>query len=311
MILGCFLGAGFVSGREIAFYFARFDSGWFLSIILTVIFFFLLTMLFFKLSEKTNNFYAFSNMYFGKTSKVISFLISICLLIISGSMVAGTGTLAKQLGLCKFLVIVITLILTFFIVIGNTKSISKINILLVPLLILILLILSKFNFLENSINAKAIISGGNYVFINITTLGMFILEIGENYSKKQKLSIVLCSSIIIGILLFGLTSAIITNNLTFDPMPNLVLANGNIILKGLIQISIYFGLFTTFIANILVLSNYIDKFLKSKVWSILITIFLSVIISLIGFEYIVGYVYLIIGITGMILVFGALVKRKG
>jgi len=313
LILGCFLGAGFVSGREIAFYFGRFGLSAVLSIVLTVILFFVLVLFFFFLSNKTQDYKEFSSVYFGRCSSVFNWLLSICILIISSSMLAGTRSLADSLNINESIFVLGTLILTFFVVLGNIQSLSKINTILMPIVIVIMLVACKKGMcdIESGNTFGAMINGSNYVFINIVTLGMFVLEIGHKYTTKEKIIISLLSSLIIGVMLFVICFSIMSNGLVGETMPNLILAENNRILYICMQIGIFFGLFTTLIANILILCNFLNKYIKSRSFSLLITIFLSFLLSSFGFEIIVGYIYSIIGVVGIVLILSVVFNKKG
>ena len=135
LILGCFLGAGFVSGREIAFYFAKFGMSSIVSIVVTTIIFLLLTLFFLFLSDKFHNFEAFCSCCFGKYSNIINSLLALSILIISGTMLAGTFSLADELNISNSILVFITMVITFLTVMGNAKSITKVNVFLVPFLI--------------------------------------------------------------------------------------------------------------------------------------------------------------------------------
>ena len=188
LILGCFFGAGFVSGREIAFYFGRFGWESVIAIVVSMLLFFMLTTFFFTLSKDSDNFYSFSNKYFEKLSCLVNWLLVVCILIISSSMLAGTKSLAEALNINELIFILVTLISAFFVVLGNVRSLSNVNLVLLPILIIILMIVASRGgneVISHENLCCAILNGGNYVFINIVTLGMFILEIGNKYSKKE------------------------------------------------------------------------------------------------------------------------------
>lgn len=313
LILGCFLGAGFVSGREVAFYFARFGWASMLSIILSSILFCLLLIYFFYLSSICNNINSFCSNYFGKMSVVINWMLAICVLILSSSMLAGTTTLAEVINLNPIIFLIISLILAFCVVAGEVKFLSKINVVLMPMIIIILLIVMSRggdNLIHSGNEFKAIIYGVDYVFINIVTLGMFIIEIGNSYSRKQGIIISIISSIVIAVMTICIAIAIMGNGLMSDGMPNLTLSQNNNVLYLLMQISIYFGLFTTLVANVLVLSNFVNKYVSNYYISIIITLILSFVLSAFGFEVIVGYIYSIIAFVGLFMIGGAMISSK-
>lgn len=302
MLLGCFLGAGFVSGREVSSYFSRFGNQSIYAIIVSTILLFLLILFFLTLSNKTRNYSSFCAYYFGKFQSIANFLLSVCILIIVSSMFAGTASLSETFHINKYLFILLTFILAYFIVIGSTNSLSKVNIWLMPFLIIIVLIVTLTS-PSSSFNSNAIlsiISGGNYVFINIISVGLFLLEIGYKYSRKEKVLISIISSLIIGIMLLVINNAILKSNVGSAVFPNLILASKNKLLYISMQLSIFFGLFTTLISNVFLLANYINKFVDSYRLSVAISLCLGLILSAFGFEMMVGYIYWFIGLTGVL-----------
>ncbi|MGN0960612.1 MAG: hypothetical protein ACI4PF_00265 [Christensenellales bacterium] len=313
MLLGCFLGAGFVSGREVASYFSRFGNQSIWAVIIATILLFLLILFFLMLSNKTKNFSEFSQFYFGKLNNIADFLMAICVLIITSSMFAGTMSLSETFNINKFVFVGITLVLAFFIVIGNTHSLSKVNIILMPFLILIVLIATYVKGVNNSFDGSiilAVASGSNYVFINIVSIGLFLLEIGHKYTIKEKVLISIISSLVIGIMLIVINNAILNNMLIDEVFPNLTLAKNNKILYICMQLSIFFGLFTTLISNVFILSNYINKFIKHYRISVLVSLIMGLIFSFLGFQTMVGYIYWFIGFIGVIMIFFVIFKEK-
>ena len=312
LILGCFLGAGFVSGREIACYFSQYGNFAYISIVIAVGLFFTLVMFFFMLSKDTCSVGNFSKSYFGKFSGFANFMLMLSVLIVSSSMLAGTLSLAECLNINKYVFVTITIVLTYFIVIGNVKMMSKINSIVVPVLIAIVAIVSTINIGQGEVCVNAfqsIFSGINYMFINIVSLGMFLLEIGCRYTRKEKVLISIISSVIVGVLLVLATTAISSNNMVSEIMPMLKLAECNKVLFFVTQISIYFGLFTTLISNVFLLGNYVNSHVGNYKLSVAISIALSYILSLCGFDIIVGFVYSIIGVFGIALVISVCIKE--
>lgn len=315
MVLGCFVGAGFVSGREVASYFSIFGYNSIFGIILATILLFVLIVLFFLLSYIADSFSKFIHIYFGRSGCIINFLFAVSLLILISSMFACSISIADSLNINKFFIMLSNGILVLFVSIGNMKMLSRINNILMPMLIIILLVVTiGDNFYlsqaENNI-FLTLVSSSNYAFINIVTLGLFILEIGKHYNLKQKILGSLFSSLIIGVLLYLLNNAIIQNNLFDASMPILELAmQKNKLLGKLTGVAIWFGLFTTLVSCVVILSNYINKFVKNRLISLQISIITGMIFSYIGFGVIVSYVYSIIGLIGLVMVIRIIVKEK-
>ena len=153
-------------------------------------------------------------------------------------------------------------------------------------------------------------SGINYIFINIVSLGLFLLEIGDKLSKKQSVLVSLIVTIIIGILLFGLNNSIILQNLVGNVMPNLKLSENYRWLFVVMKLCLYLGLFTTLVSNVYIFAKFINKYLHNRFVSIIITICSGVAISFFGFANIVGYIYSIIGVVGLILIIQSFVVQK-
>lgn len=313
LLLGSFLGAGFVSGREVASYFSRFGNHSYIAIIVSILLLFLLIIFFLMISQRVRSFSHFTKLYFGKISVIINVLMTICVLIINSSMLAGTMSLAESFSVNKYLFVVITIILAYFIVMGNTQSLSKVNLILIPFVLIILFITSSKCNLQNSLNGSvllSVVSGCSYVFINIVSVGLLLIEIGHKYNKKEKLLVAIFSSLIIGCVLFVVNKAILANDLVLEMFPSLALARGSHFLYPSMQLSIFFGLFTTLISNTYLLSSYINNFIKSKHMSILFSLLLSWFISTMGFGIIVGYIYWFIGGVGLLIVMGVICREK-
>ena len=314
MILGCFLGAGFVSGREIASYFSRFGSSSIFAIIVAGVFFFLCLYLFLRLSEKADNYSKFISLYFGKYGVIINCLFSLSVFILISSMIAGTSSIATTLGINQIVFLSITLIICFFAVSGSDKMLSKINFILMPIILVIILLVCGVNFeITSSANGGffPIVSSTNYVLINIVTLGLFILEIGHKYTNKQKLIASIITSLIIMFFMFVINSAILDNELISTPMPILELAK----VKGglmsiLTAIVIWCGLFTTIISCVFILSNFLNKFINNYKLTVGIILVTALITSIVGFEFMVSYIYSIIGVIGLIFMIFIIKKER-
>lgn len=314
MIMGCFLGAGFVSGREIASYFSRFGKYSGYGILVATIMLFLLILVFLFLSSKVHSCERFCEVYFGKWGKVIHFLMSICVLIMLGSMFAGTTSLGETFHINSTIFTLITFFLAYLIVSRNVGVLQNVNLFLIPFVLVVVIITIWGSLGKCSISGNmffAIASGGNYVLINIVSLGMFLIEIGHKYSSKERYLIAIFSSLIIGVMLIFINNAILKNMVIDDVFPLLTMAKSSHILYVCMQIAIFFGLFTTLISNALIFCNYLQSIVHSRRLSCFLTLCLGLLLSIFGFSVIVGYIYWIIGLIGGVLLVGILLKEKG
>jgi len=315
IILGYFLGAGFISGKEIASYFSVYGEFSVLGIVISAIILFFLILLFLNLSDKVNNFGAFVEKYFGKFSKLINFLFAVCILIVTSSMFAGNRVIGEILGLNGELFTILICVLTSVIIFFSFKGLSFINNICVPIILITILIISKTNASVNFVSSNnlvgAFVSSINYVFINIVTLGLLILEVGHKFTKREKLLSAIIVSIIILALMLLSNKSIIVSHEEYSTMPLLNIAShrGNFV-WWLTSLTIWIGLFTTLVSCVYILSNYFNRTLNNKILSIIISLILGVVISYLGFDIMVGYVYSIIGIIGGIMVLRVLIKEK-
>jgi uncharacterized membrane protein YkvI len=220
-------------------------------------------------------------------------------------MIAGTYSMADILNYNKFVVVFLTLILAFLVVKNNVEGISKVNIILVPIMILVLIFTIKSGDVvvtDSTAVFSSFVSGGSYVFINIVSLGLLVVEIGQKYSKKEKFIISVICGIIITLLLIGINYSILTNGLCDNMMPNLYLSNRNNFLYFIMKVSLYVGLFTTLISNIFLLKNFLLKYVKNSTISIVISLIFSALLSMCGFDKLVGCIYLFIAFVGLLMV---------
>jgi len=299
VLLGCYLGAGFVSGREVAFYFSQYGKASYAGCLFCGLALFFLCMLFFNLpSFKIGVFDG------NKLSKGIGVLLAICVLIFNASMFAGTYALAISLRIQPIILVFVTVIITFFVVKNNISGISKINIFFIPILIIVLLMTINTNgdFVCDIGNFfGGVVSGIWYVFINIVSIGLLIFDIRNQYSKKQKFLICFIFSFVVFLILCKFNHSIISNGLIFETIPVIKLSGRNDILNVIMYIIIYIAMLTTLISNVYIFAKMLNKKIKNFNCFIIISIFLSSVLSLLGFENFVAYVYTFVGIVGVIM----------
>jgi len=315
LIVGGFVGAGFASGKEVACYMSSLGNMSWIAIIIVCILLFLLLQFFLTLSYKFKNFKHFILYNFGKGAVIINILFALSLLILISSMFAGSAVVANELNLNKIIILFLTFVLTLFVCLGDIKRIAFFNKILVPIMLIIILI-NCCNFSCNNVSYSAsffqvILNSSNYVFINIVTLGMFVLDIGKKYSRKEHFLASLLSVLIIGIVLVFCNVSIINYGLIDNIMPIIYLANmRGKVLKFLTVFTIWTALFTTLVSNVYMLSSYVSKFIKNKFINLFVILFLGVLISGVGFDIIVAYIYSFIGVVGLVIVVLSLCKKR-
>ncbi|MBE5757757.1 MAG: hypothetical protein E7345_02360 [Clostridiales bacterium] len=311
MLLGSIVGAGIASGREVAFYFSRFGVYSYLAIFLTVIILAFLMLFFFKLSNNSKGFSSFIDGTFYKGKKFIKGLFLISLIIFSSAMLSGTFEIGKMLNIGGGVVALVTVILCV-VSIKNIHVLSSVNFILFPFLIVFICIVCCTNnsiLLTSNNMILSITSSIIYPFINIVSLGMFIIEIGYRYTKKEKIWAVIISSFIVFLLMIFINNSILSNGVVEDVMPLVSIAKlkGNCVYTLMI-IFVWIGLFTTLASNIFVLKNSISLNVSESFKSVILLL-MCLSLCCFGFEIFVNYVYCFIGVVGFVFVLGVLKKE--
>lgn len=309
LILGNFIGAGFASGKEIFAYFSKFG---YISLFSVIIVFFLLTYLFKKC------------LYLGKISSdnnlINKKIIIICSMITMAAMLSGSFNVGNDYSLFIGITFLILFIITYiFVMYRGLNCISTINFILVPIMIVSIIINLIFNLKIYSYNFDfKFLSGGQsliysivYISMNMFSLGCFLIEIGKNYSLKQiKIasrlsSFTICIIINFAIICFNQNG--ITNKINV-PM-QLLAKNIGGIFYNVFSLILLFSMFTTLISSGFIIKSVLKN--KNKNYkNILIPLLVSLLISFLGFEFIINKLYFIVGIFGFIFIFKLFINLK-
>lgn len=147
------------------------------------------------------------------------------------------------------------------------------------------------------------LSGITYVFINMLTLGVFVLEVGHKYSRKEGMFASIICGVIIGVLLFVCNGGILSLENMFCNMPMLEVARTKSqAVFYASKIVVWFALLTSIISNIYVLDGYLSGVIRNKFLRLTTIILLSILLSFLGLDVMVRYMYLIIGVSCLMLV---------
>lgn len=306
LIVGNFIGAGFASGKEIFSYFAKYG---YISLFSVFLVFCLLNFLFKKC------------LYLGKVSTknnlINKKIILFCSVITIAAMLSGTFSVgydfSKKLAFILYLLFILLYIIVMLKGIG---CISVINFILVPIMIFTITLNTILNFKFSTPNFNFLLLGNSithsivYVSMNMFSLGCFLISIANKFSYKEIKLASFLSSLILSILIFLVILCFNQNNITnYHNVPMQTLSKN--ISKGfylVYSIVLLFSLFTTlisagFVANTSIKSNKI----KNKLF---IPLIFSILISLLGFNFIVNYLYFIVGLFGFCFIFKLLINLK-
>lgn len=329
-LLGTIIGAGFASGKEIATFFTRFG---YLSLGLAVLcgyLFYWISKLFLTAGNKlqANNFSDITKYLFKKKARYFDFALVICLIVLVASMLAGSNAIGVIIynDYNSLLISIITATASTLVAFGGLKSLSKLNYIIAPIMIIVLSVTCVLSFFlvkpEQAITFKAlemsdylmgIGSTITYVCLNMLLSGLILMQIGSNYNKQEIKS----SSKVFGggvaALIVLISLALILSNFGIfnSEMPIVALSlNISMSLGIVVSVIVYLAIFTTIVSTVYVTASYLKKYLKNYYLAVAICNVLSFVVSIFGFSNIVRFFYPVMGILGLVLVFVLLIRTN-
>ena len=253
-------------------------------------------------------------------SKMLSLLMIFCACIFSASMFAGLQKCGMDNGvLFNIILTIIVLILCATACFKKLIFLSKVNLLLIPLILCILTvffvqILPNSNFSTiPSLSIWSFFSGGFfcllYIVLNLSLSSVVIASSGEGLIKKQIRWVSLISSLILSVFIFVINFLILCNyDLVSAEMPLLSLASG--VMVYLLQFVIIIGCLTTLLSMVYISSEYSRKLFSNKIMIFVICVILPFSLSLFGFSSIVSYLYPLASFLGIFILFRIFFKQN-
>ena len=335
VIIGTLIGAGFASGQEMYIFFYSYGINGIFGLILSSVF---IGIIIYKtlgiiFQYDISNYKEFINLIIkGKSKKeylniknILNIVINIFILITFFIMIAGFGAyFEQQIKINHFIGSSILALLCFFVFKSNVKGLVRVNEILIPILILLIVLIGGLNFSKinitnviSDISFKAssgwIISSLLYSSYNSILLIPTLITL-KNYIKNKKsvLIISLISTIII--LILSVVLFFILSNIDIDisqlEMPivyviekifkGLIIVYGFIIISSIFTTSISLG--TSFLQNVI-------KNKKSYTHFAFIMCITSVVVSNFGFANLVNLLYPIFGYLGFFQILKILVTN--
>lgn len=296
-IVGGVVGSGFITGKEIAVFFARNGLFAFVGAIFSTIFFFFLFKYFLFHGEKVASLLASSKMFL---------FISISLnVILSASMMAGIVDISCEAGEMASLIIIITLISCLFVFKKGIRALDNFNMALVPLMIVVFVIIFlpkislNFHFAKGGIISSLWFSI-LYTVLNIANMTLLLSSLGAKLRKKQKTQVAFWATLALGILLLLVVAVLLQNQSVIgQDMPLLSLVNSwqNVVMSGLI----FLGSVTSLFSFVYASSSSLRGLNKNEMINFFLSILLPLIISFLGFGFIVTYIYPLASVLGILL----------
>lgn len=297
LICGCVMGAGFVSGSELWLFFGRY--GWFaLPLLLLFACVFgsgVYKVMMLKEKYKIGNIEELSVLLMPKIGRYIDYVLKFSYLVFASAMLACIRTLAGEW------VCVGVLIVSFVIVYLNKKTLMRLNLFLVPIVIGFVVSLIVVN--QNSIEIASLLRPTTSVFfasvgvvfyatVNLLLCFGALLKSYKSLTKKETYLVALVSSVILCVLAWCVLLLVCSTDFNLIDLPLSGVANSSGAMFGVLgDIVIVASIFTTFIAC--VFGVHTDKTSAHRLVFLFCTIY---ILSLVGFYHILEIGYFAVGV---------------
>ena len=326
VIIGTLIGAGFASGQEIYLFFFSHGILGLIGIIISSLIIGLVTYKTLKIAKErnVNNYREFLDAIILNTSKtehsklknVINGIINILIVITFFIMVAGFGAYLEQENIVPQIIgSTILAISCFIVLLSNVKGVVKVNGIIVPILILLIIVIGIINL--SSINLQEIknyiepTNSTNFILDSIlyasynSILLIPVLITLENYIKNKK-QIAMASLITTAIVII-LSSIIYSLLIKVDvPIENLEMPVVYVVSHMFWLFKIGYGfiiLGSIFTTSVSLGSSFLQNTCKTRKNYILLNFiicFIAVCISRIGFSNLVASLYPIFGYLGLL-----------
>ena len=321
VFFGTIVGAGFASGREIYVYFARFGICGLLMTILAGLLFYVLGYVFLQLGKrcKVQSLSDFFKLIFGKFSPLIEIVVIFSYIIVLSAMFAGFDSLQHIVfPNSKYPIIsIISAIFCVTTVLGGISKISKLNGILLPLLIAFMGAIFISSFFKEQLNIVTLLNMVDvdtvvYSFIcclifvcsNMFLTGFVLMKTGTQTLTAVDLRATKITGGVLLILTFFASLSIITNpeSAQYD-MPFVYLAFGiSDVFVIMSVVILWFAIFTTSIATMLTISWWLNSYINNFLYSTTIVCVISFLLSRVGFSIIIDILYPLTGLLDIIFV---------
>jgi len=315
LIIGSIIGAGFSSGKEIVVFFSNAGKISYVIIILTFFLLYYSINAFIKFANlvSANNIYSLNKILFKKTYKFFNFFILAGLFIFISAMVAGLNSVGNIIFKnIRFPVLtIVSLFFSFFISLNGYSAIKKVNNILMPIVIILMLVVTIFNIIFYKNSSQIAFIKANYfkyfmlaifyIGYNIVFSSGLIISNSQNFNnKKRRINTFLISVILVG-LVFLINYTLLHNsyNVLISDLPLLMLAfNINSLMGYIFAFVLWFSILTSLISSLyLFVNNFKNKFLISA-----IILCFAFALSFLGFSSIINYIYPIQGVISLIFI---------
>ena len=313
-IVGTTIGAGFASGRELWEFFSSYGLQSYLGIIIAMILFALSSIYIVWISRKhaTDNYYEVLLVLIGKPlARVFDGFIFLYLFSGSVIMFAGSGATFAQWDLPYIYGVLGLAIAVWLVLLGDINGLMKINSLLIPILVGVLLLIT-FNYAANNssftgeyLNShlKVWPSAITYAALNVISLLGVLSTMGKKITSTSGMILGgVFAAVILGIVAIMINSSLLKVSYVQQyeiPLFSLIPANEQL-LKVLTTIILWFAIYTTVLSNTHGLVHRIQKRLKYSSGVLSIFVIVSMLpLTFIGFSTLVNILYPLYGVLNL------------
>lgn len=300
LILGAIIGVGFASGKEICVFFFDFGGASMIGLLAFSLLYLYLFLVIQHISHKLsiNSYDKFNSVMFGKLCKLTNVVMLINFIITSAGMLAGADYLFETFFNVGFRIPSLVLsIITFVLLIGGIDKIKVVANIIIPLMLAVIVINSLKNITPQNVHMEITIQNGVMAVYYGLLFGVnnFVAAMPMLFETKLKskgkffVILTICVVILLNILVFA------SNNFSTS-MPMFELSKN-------VSSWFYYIYFTTLIMALfstLVICSYNTHNImfkgKKSLFTITMVVLTNLIISNLGYDFIVQYLYVISGI---------------
>jgi len=319
--VGTVVGAGFATGQEIMRFFTIYGKKSFYAVLLTTVLFIALGIRIMEIGKHCgfSSYGDITEGFFGKKiGRMMNLFMMVSLIVTSSAMLAGAGVLfEEQFSIPLIVGVFVTGSLTVLTIIAGIKGLMSVNIIFVPIMILFNFILMLFTFRYHNHDPVVIQYQPVTIYHLVNTSLMYvsfntILSIGVlgalGSVVKEKKPIILggvLGGLILGLLIASSNYCMLVHSpeiFEFEvPVVYMVLALGSGF-HLFYSLVVWGEIFSTLIASVFSLVEFFQRRLKSRFILSVVVVFICYMISRLGFSRIVGNLYPMIGIIGLIFI---------
>ena len=214
----------------------------------------------------------------------------------------------------SFLLLSLVFFLCFVVFKSGLGALKKLNLILIPIIMIVLIVASflligmDFNFEKSSFGGLWGIYGFLYCTLNVANGSFVLVSLGGVLNKKQKARVSFLAALVLAILLFAVNLILLQNPKSFsNDMPMLSLCGGG--LGVVMKFVVLIGSLTSLLSLVYTLSSLIRGLCKNEFLIFSISVIFPYAVSMIGFSFIITYLYPMASALGVFMLGELFYKR--